>query len=125
MAPGMGSSFGACHGVFLTINHGWRVFAAHRWPNRASYDRIMKPAGFVLTFVSVTAAMVFFRAQTVSSALDLAKGVFGLNGVALRHGAQAIAETYGTDIQKTAMWIAILLFIALVCPNTLQILAPL
>ena len=116
--------WGLLHGVFLTINHGWRVFAAHRWRNRASYDRIMKPAGFVLTFVSVTAAMVFFRAQTVSSALDLAKGVFGLNGVALGHGAQAIAETYGTDIQKTAMWIAILLFIGLVCPNTLQILAP-
>src|SRR5271154_5933749 len=116
--------WGLLHGVFLTINHGWRAFAAHRWRNRASYDRIMKPAGFVLTFVSVTAAMVFFRAQTVRSALDLAKGVFGLNGVALRHGAQAIAETYSTDIQKTALWIAILLFIALVCPNTLQILAP-
>src|SRR5271154_4461007 len=83
--------WGLLHGVFLVINHGWRVFAAHRWRNRASYDRIMKPAGFVLTFVSVTAAMVFFRAQTVSSALDLAKGVFGLNGVALRHGAQTIA----------------------------------
>ena len=68
--------------------------------------------------------MVFFRAQTVGSALDLAKGVFGLNGVALAHGAQTIAETYGTDLQKAAMWIAILLFIALVCPNTLQILAP-
>ena len=26
----------------------------------------MKPAGFVLTFVSVTAAMVFFRASTVT-----------------------------------------------------------
>ena len=116
--------WGLLHGVFLTINHAWRVFVAHRWRDRASYDRIMKPAGFVLTFVSVTAAMVFFRAQTVGSALDLAKGVFGLNGVALAHGAQTIAETYGTDLQKAAMWIAILLFIALVCPNTLQILAP-
>jgi alginate O-acetyltransferase complex protein AlgI len=116
--------WGLLHGVFLTINHAWRAFVAHRWRNRASYDHIMKPAGFVLTFVSVIAAMVFFRAQTVSSALDVAKGLFGLNGLALGRRAQAIAETYGTDIQKTAMWIAILLFIALVCPNTLQILAP-
>ena len=114
--------WGLIHGVYLTINHGWRTFAVRHWRDRVSYDRVMKPAGFVLTFVSVTAAMVFFRAQTVSSALDLAKGVFGLNGIALPHGAEAIA--YGTSVKDTAKWIGILLFIALVCPNTLQILAP-
>ena len=68
--------------------------------------------------------MIFFRATTVASAVDLVKGVLGLNGVALPHGAAAVAATYGTDIKQAAMWVAILLFIALVCPNTLQILAP-
>ena len=68
--------------------------------------------------------MIFFRATTVGSAFDLVKGVLGLNGLALPHGAAAIAATYGTDIKHAAMWVAILLFIALVCPNTLQILAP-
>ena len=52
------------------------------------------------------------------------KGVIGLNGFSLPHGVGAIAQNYGTDIEKAAMWIAALLFIALVCPNTLQILAP-
>jgi D-alanyl-lipoteichoic acid acyltransferase DltB (MBOAT superfamily) len=116
--------WGLLHGAFLTINHGWRVFAAHRWRNRASYDRVMKPAGFVLTFVSVTTAMVFFRASTVKSAIDLVKGVTGLNGFSLPHGVGAVAQTYGADIEKAVMWIAVLLFIALVCPNTLEILAP-
>ncbi len=115
--------WGALHGIFLTINHGWRVFAAHRWRDRASYDRIMKPAGWALTFVTVTTAIVFFRASTVTSAMDLVKGVFGLNGFSLPHGVGAIAQTYGTDIEKAAMWTAALLFIALICPNTLQILA--
>ena len=68
--------------------------------------------------------MIFFRATTVRSAIDLVKGVFGLNGVALPHDVAAIAATYGTDIRQAAMWVAILLFIALICPNTLQILAP-
>ena len=112
--------FGLMHGVYLAINHGWRVYAAHRWRDRAAYARIMKPAGWALTFVSVTTAMLFFRATTVRSAVDLAKGVFGLNGVALPHGAAAIAATYGTDIKQAAIWVAILLFIALVCPNTLE-----
>src|SRR5208282_489059 len=100
--------WGLIHGVYLTINHGWRTFAARRWRDRVSYDRIMKPAGFVLTFVSVTVAMVFFRATTVRSAFDLVKGVIGLNGFSLPHGVGAIAQTYGTDMEKAAMWTAAL-----------------
>jgi hypothetical protein len=60
----------------------------------------------------------------VRSAIDLVGGVFGLNSVALPHDVAAIAATYGTDFTQAAMWVAILLFIALVCPNTLEILAP-
>jgi D-alanyl-lipoteichoic acid acyltransferase DltB (MBOAT superfamily) len=116
--------WGLLHGVYLIINHAWRVYAAHRWRNRAAYARVMKPVGWVLTFVAVTAAMLFFRATTVASAIDLERGVFGLNGFALPRGAAAIAATYGTDIRQATMWVALLLFIALACPNTLQILAP-
>ncbi len=115
--------FGLLHGVYLTINHGWRVYAAHRWRDKAAYARWMGPVGFVLTFIAVVTAMLFFRALTVASAVDLAKGLFGLNGVA-SHGLAATAAAYGTDLKEAAKWIAILLFIALVCPNTLQILAP-
>ena len=116
--------WGLINGVYLVINHAWRVYAAHRFRDRAAYARVMKPAGFVVTFLAVVTAMVFFRATTVHSAVDLVKGVLGLNGFALPHGAAAIAATYGTDIKHAVMWVAILLVIALVCPNTLQILAP-
>src|SRR5271169_466251 len=75
--------WGLLHGFYLTINHGWRAIAVRLWPDRQSYDRVMKPAGLVLTFVSVTAAMVFFRAPTMTSASDLVKGIIGLNGIAL------------------------------------------
>jgi alginate O-acetyltransferase complex protein AlgI len=84
----------------------------------------MKPLGFVVTFVAVTAAMIFFRTSTVASAIDLVKGVFGLNGSVLPHDATAMAATYGIDIKYAALWVAMLLFVALVCPNTLRILAP-
>jgi alginate O-acetyltransferase complex protein AlgI len=111
--------WGLIHGVYLVVNHGWRVYAAHRWRDRATYDRVMKPTGFVLTFISVATAMIFFRAATLRSAVDLVKGVLGVNGIGL-HGAAA----YGADIKQAAIWVAVLLFIALVCPNTLEILAP-
>jgi alginate O-acetyltransferase complex protein AlgI len=116
--------WGLINGVYLVVNHGWRVYAAHRFLDRAAYARVMKPVGFLVTFVGFTLSMIFFRATTVRSAIDLLKGALGLNGFALPHGAAAIAATYGTDIKHAVMWVAILLFIALVCPNTLQILAP-
>src|ERR1700760_3220738 len=52
--------FGIMHGVYLVINHGWRGYAAHRWRNHAAYARIMKPLGWVLTFVAVIVGMLFF-----------------------------------------------------------------
>jgi D-alanyl-lipoteichoic acid acyltransferase DltB (MBOAT superfamily) len=116
--------FGLMHGVYLVINHGWRVYAAHRWRDKAVYVRWMRPVGFVLTLVAVVAAMLFFRAPTVASAVDLLRGTMGLNGIAAPHGLTAAAAAYGTDLKEAATWIAILLFIALVCPNTLEILAP-
>jgi alginate O-acetyltransferase complex protein AlgI len=115
--------WGLINGVYLVIDHGWRVYAAHRFRDRAAYARVMKPVGFVLTFVAFNLSMIFFRATTVRSALDLVKGALGLHGAGL-HGAAAVAATYGTDLRHAAMWLVCLLFIALLCPNTLQILAP-
>ncbi len=97
----------------------------------------MKPVGLVLTFVSVTTSMVFFRAPTMASAVNIVKGIFGLNGVglpqdildrlgplrAVLHNVGVIAEPwYSDDFVKAAVWIFFLLLVALACPNTLQIL---
>jgi alginate O-acetyltransferase complex protein AlgI len=130
--------WGLIHGIYLTINHGWRVVAARLWPDRRSYDRIMEPAGLILTFASVTTAMVFFRSPTITSAIELVKGIIGVNGIALpeslldrlgpvagvlyRVGVTAVPWA-AHDFAKTAMWISLLMFVALACPNTLQILA--
>jgi alginate O-acetyltransferase complex protein AlgI len=74
----------------------------------------------------------------MTSAIDLAKGMIGLNGIALPqaffdhpghlartlHGVGVIAESWSIeDFAKTAIWISVLMFVALACPNTLQILA--
>jgi alginate O-acetyltransferase complex protein AlgI len=130
--------WGFLHGCFLTINHGWRVVAAKLWRNKRSYDNFMTPVGFVLTFFSVCTAMIFFRSTTIASATDLVRGVFGLNGLGL---PQVLLEHLGSvagpfhsgvftlpwslhDFVKSLFWIVLALFIALVCPDTLQILAP-
>lgn len=130
--------WGLLHGFYITINHGWRLVAARLWPDKLRYDRVMKPVGLVLTFTIVSATMIFFRAPTMRSAIDLVKGIIGLNGVALPqalynrlgpltstlHGLGVAAEPWsGHDFEMTATWIFLLMFVALACPNTLQILA--
>jgi alginate O-acetyltransferase complex protein AlgI len=132
--------WGLLHGLYLTINHGWRLVAARLWPGqRESYVRIMQPVGWILTFISVTASMVFFRSTTLTSAIDITKGLVGLNGVALpqalldqsgrlgaalhRLGVASMQSWSAVDFRQLAIWIAVLMFIALVCPNTLEILS--
>jgi D-alanyl-lipoteichoic acid acyltransferase DltB (MBOAT superfamily) len=131
--------WGLLHGLYLTINHGWRVVAARVWPDRKGYPRVMNPAGWVLTFVSVAATMVFFRATTIASAIDIVKGLIGLNGVALpqdlfdrvgslgaalqRLGVAADKVWSVRDFAQLGIWIFVQMFISLVCPNTLRILS--
>jgi alginate O-acetyltransferase complex protein AlgI len=130
--------WGVINGFYLTINHSWRVVGARLWPDRQRYDRLMKPVGLVVTLVSVTTAMVFFRAPTMASAVNLVKGVFGLNGIGLPQGilnkmgplahmlrsVGVFAEPSNSDdFLKTVVWICLLMFVALACPNTLQILS--
>jgi len=131
--------FGLLHGLYLTINHGWRVVAAKLWPDRKSYVRVMKPVGWVLTFASVATAMVFFRSPTMTSAIDIVKGLMGLNGVAL---PQALVDQPGplhavlrglgvvaakswsfADFSQLAIWIFVLMAVALGCPNTIRIMS--
>jgi alginate O-acetyltransferase complex protein AlgI len=130
--------WGLLHGVFLCINHAWRLVRARVWIDTKQYKRRMAPVGFVLTFVAVVAAMVLFRAPTVSAALLLWKGMVGSYGVTLpqavfsRLGSAAgflasigvrPAWTSGALLMGATIRIGVLLAIALLMPNTLQILA--
>jgi D-alanyl-lipoteichoic acid acyltransferase DltB (MBOAT superfamily) len=130
--------WGLLHGMFLCINHAWRQVRARIWTNTKQYNRRMAPIAFVLTFVSVVAAMVLFRAPTASAALLLWKGMIGAYGVTLpqavfsRLGSVADvlaslgvrpAWTSGSLLMTATIRISLLLAIALLMPNTLQMLA--
>lgn len=98
--------WGAMHGVALSVCNLWRKL--QRW-------RIPKFVGWVLTIVFVHFAWVFFRAPTVSSALDMIMGMFGGHaGIATSAYDWAFANawfTYG---------IIILALSLLPCPSSMQ-----
>jgi alginate O-acetyltransferase complex protein AlgI len=133
--------WGLLHGLYLTINHAWRLVRPKLWSDRPSYERFMQPLGRVLTFTSVAVSMVFFRSPTITSAIDVMKGLIGQNGVALpqaiydhlgplagwlhRAGVASVGPELwsGKEFGTMVMWIFGLMLIALAFPNTLQILA--
>jgi D-alanyl-lipoteichoic acid acyltransferase DltB (MBOAT superfamily) len=103
--------WGIVHGVYLTVNHAWRLVGPQLWPSKESYARFMGPAGFVLTFLAVAAAMVLFRSPTAGVAAEILSGMTGANGIAPPQGMRAYALLAG------------LLFIALALPNSFEILS--
>jgi D-alanyl-lipoteichoic acid acyltransferase DltB (MBOAT superfamily) len=95
--------WGALHGTYLMINHGW-----HRLQLSAD-NRLYAVAAWLITFLSVAVAWVFFRAADVDTAFTVLNGMAGANGLG-RLPADAIAVPVG------------LLLFALVMPNTQQIM---
>jgi D-alanyl-lipoteichoic acid acyltransferase DltB (MBOAT superfamily) len=58
--------WGALHGIYLCINHVW---VNHGPAIAPGFNRLADAAAFTLTFLSVVVAWVFFRADSVASAL--------------------------------------------------------
>jgi D-alanyl-lipoteichoic acid acyltransferase DltB (MBOAT superfamily) len=127
--------WGLLHGVYITINHAWRKIAPNLWSSKESYHRFMRPAGFVITFFSVVLAMVLFRAPNAHAAVDVFKGMLGLQGIELppamankatalrflRHSV-SVANMSTVYFLTQQLWMVVLLLIALTLPNTIQIM---
>jgi alginate O-acetyltransferase complex protein AlgI len=61
-------AWGALHGAYLCINHAWNYFGPTISPRLTRPSEI---AALILTFLSVVVAWVFFRADSISSALAI------------------------------------------------------
>ncbi len=111
--------WGLLHGVYLVVNHGWRQVGPKLWRDKASYERFMQPAGFLITFLCVAASMVIFRATTLGSAGNLLEGMAGLHGL----GVSGLRGQFDVGLKHVALWVAVPGLIALALPNTLQMLS--
>jgi alginate O-acetyltransferase complex protein AlgI len=72
--------FGLLHGVFLTVNHGWRLLHRHGGHQPSLASRLATNA---LTFVAVMVAFVFFRADSVTAGWSLVSSMAGGHGIGL------------------------------------------
>jgi len=73
--------WGMLHGIFLIINHGWRYIQKImpiRVPQQISFS-----LSWALTFTSSISAFVIFKADSIQTALNIWKGMFFMNGLAI------------------------------------------
>jgi alginate O-acetyltransferase complex protein AlgI len=110
--------FGALHGLYLCINHAWRIF---RKPVEAGRKTAIQ-SGFahggsvLLTFGAVLVAQVFFRAGDAGQAMAMLAGLLGLHA-----NSSPDISAYAVTLRDWAM-LAIGFVIVWVLPNTQQIL---
>ena len=102
--------FGLLHGFYLCVNHALRVFKTDR-RSRRLHAVVLR---CLATYLSVLVASVFFRAPSVSAAVDVLDGMLGWNGA---HSVPAPAFGLMHGVFLLLLYVIVWLF-----PNTQQIM---
>ncbi|MDD4915235.1 MAG: MBOAT family protein [Methylococcales bacterium] len=80
--------WGGLHGVYLIINHAWQGFR-----EKMSWGQGGWIAYFVsgaITFLAVVVGWVFFRADSIASALSILRGMAGFYGIAVPDALESL-----------------------------------
>lgn len=101
--------WGGLHGLYLVINHAWRNIArgnGWQWVG----DRLwFRGLSWLVTFLGVVVAWVFFRADSFGAAIVMLEGMAGLNGFSDRFLEGGIPIT---------IWLILASIAAFVMPST-------
>ena len=132
--------FGLLHGFYLTVNHAWRLAFP---PTDGKRNPLVVAASFMLTFLCVLVAMIFFRSPNLPTAMEILGGMTGMHGLdwastpfaammqlgsAHMQGvpnAIAFAKMLNTLVKNTAgdAWVVLCCVIVWGFPNTQQLMS--
>lgn len=129
-------AWGFMHGTLLIINHAWiRLCQKAQLPRLP--EKLQRGTGRALTLFAVINSWVLFRATDFESALNVYKGMYGLNGLTLSReffGAMPslhpLISSLGLSMGKLPYFhglieiaaLTALLLITLLLPNTQQLM---
>lgn len=108
--------WGGLHGSYLVINHAWQHVRGPRSAGAAE-----RAAAWLLTFVAVVVAWVFFRAHDFGSAWSVIAGMAGLHGVG--GFTLNLADAQTLDYLALFGALAVLLPAVAALPNSQQLVA--
>jgi D-alanyl-lipoteichoic acid acyltransferase DltB (MBOAT superfamily) len=78
--------WGALHGVYLVVNHIWASFRKVKFPEWHTEGLAYSLVARTITFFCVIIAWIFFRAENMSAAFVMLKGMLGFNGIQIPAG---------------------------------------
>jgi D-alanyl-lipoteichoic acid acyltransferase DltB (MBOAT superfamily) len=115
--------FGVLHGIYLTVNHAWRLFRPKKQEqveaSRSSFSSTFRRAcSILLTFLCVLVAQTFFRATSSSRAVSLLGGMTGLHRLGTKFFPHETVSAAAGDV----LVMLVGFFIVWALPNTQQIL---
>jgi D-alanyl-lipoteichoic acid acyltransferase DltB (MBOAT superfamily) len=125
--------WGALHGLYLVINHIWQAIRLKLGYQFRNTGKLGSGISFAITFVSVVIAWIFFRAQSLTGAFRIMKGMVGLNGLALPQNFKNTLAVFNRFINfkgnylgsinsaDVFLWIALSFIIVVLLPNTTQL----
>ncbi len=131
-------AWGALHGFYLCVNHGWLALRVSMGHDLTRSTRWGNALACIITFLAVVAGWVVFRADSMATATAMLKGMAGLNGFALPDhwlpkwgllgqwlSGYGVAFTDSRGLVPAGLinWIVILLAVVWFAPNTQQIMA--
>jgi D-alanyl-lipoteichoic acid acyltransferase DltB (MBOAT superfamily) len=128
-------AWGGLHGAYLVVNHAWRHLTGAREGEAGTWAG--RNLARLVTFVAVVFAWVLFRAPDFHTATTIIEGMIGQNGVSMpnaiavhfpvlarRLGSLGVQFTLGggSEFVRMYAWIAVLLPLVFVAPNTQEML---
>ncbi len=113
-------AWGALHGFYIIVNHGWRKF---RGASVDSWWRVLISRS--VTFVFISLAWVLFRAESFDAALEIYKGLIDMSSIFIENPPAQHTELryfYGYYINVASIKLLLLLlfgvFVLWFLPNT-------
>jgi alginate O-acetyltransferase complex protein AlgI len=109
--------WGALHGVYLGINHAFRAVTAGI-SAKLDASRVFAVVSWLLTFLAVIAAWVFFRAPTFQAATRILTRMADFGGWHLDVGDNRLLWNAGLDMTRGFWVCAVLAAVTVLGPNS-------
>ncbi len=108
--------WGALHGLYLAINHGFHALTRN-YSGPILRHGLFHLFSWAITFLSVVFAWVFFRASDFPTALRIITAMSGPTDGSISN-IHGILWNHGLELERGLWWLATLATISLLLPNS-------
>lgn len=96
--------WGALHGAYLMLNHGFRTLCGPVLSLRLGRNPLYRLSAWCLTMVSVVVAWVFFRAETLAGALRLLEAMAGVGPSPMTESTSSHGLLWAAGLHMNVAW---------------------